>query len=106
MSYLALVVRKRAPLAGWEIARDRHKRYQFNNHPVLVSGTGEIHNFLPDCIWISAGASLRGVRGSSDDAMAVYARELIEQLNEGGRAAGMVPEPAFEIEDVRDEPGG
>ena len=108
VSYLAAVVRKRVPLARWEIARDRHKRYQFNNHPVLVRGTGEIHNFLPDRIWISAGASLRGVRESPEDVMAVYARRLIEQLNgsDGGAAEPMVPEPAFEIEDVRDEPGG
>lgn len=108
MSYLAAAVRKRAPLVRWEMARDRHKRYHFNNHPVLVSGTGEVHNFLPDRLWISAGASLRGVRESPEDAMAVYARRLIEQLNEGdGRAAEpMVPGPAFEIEDVRDEPGG
>ncbi|HEX9229430.1 MAG TPA: hypothetical protein VF885_22760, partial [Arthrobacter sp.] len=102
------MVRKRASLERWEISRDRHKRYQFNNHPVLVSGTGEIHNFLPDRIWISAGASLRGGRESPEDEMAVYARRLIEQLNEGdgGAAEPMVPEPAFEIEDVRDEPGG
>jgi hypothetical protein len=108
VSYLAAVVRERAPLARWEIARDRHKRYQFNNHPVLVSGTGEIHNFLPDRLWISAGAALRGVRESPEDAMAVYARRLIDQLNEGdgGTAGTMEPEPPFEIEEVRDEPGG
>jgi hypothetical protein len=108
VSYLAAVVQNRAPLARWEIARDRHKRYQFNNHPVLVSGTGEIHNFLPDRLWVSAGAALRGVRESPDDTMAVYARRLIKQLNEGddGIAEAGVQGPPFEIEDVRDEPGG
>lgn len=108
VSYLAAVVQELAPLARWELARDRHKRYQFNNHPVLVSGTGEIHNFLPDLLWVSAGAALRGVRESPEDAMAVYARRLIEQLNEGdgGTAEATVLEPPFEIEDVRDEPGG
>ena len=40
--------------------------------------------------------------------MAVYARRLIDQLNEGdgGTAGTMEPEPPFEIEEVRDEPGG
>lgn len=40
--------------------------------------------------------------------MAVYARRLIEQLNEGdgGTVDAMEAGPLFEIEDVRDEPGG
>lgn len=39
--------------------------------------------------------------------MAVYVRELIGELREGGGPAeAMVPEPAFEIEEVGDEPGG
>lgn len=108
VSYLAAVVRDRAPRARWEIARHRIKRYQFNNHPVLVSGTGEIHHFLPELLAVDARAALRGARESPDDTVAEYARELIAQLNEGESvAAGMTePEPAFEIEDVRDEPGG
>ena len=108
VSYLAAVVQERAPLARWGIARDPHKRYAYNNHPVLVSGTGENHNFLPGLSTVDARAALRGVRDSPDDTMAVYARRLIEQLNEGdgGTAEATVLEPAFEIEDVRDEPGG
>ncbi|MDP9983689.1 hypothetical protein J2W14_003112 [Pseudarthrobacter oxydans] len=108
VSYLAAVVLDRAPLARWEIARDRHKRYQFNNHPVLVSGTGESHNFLPGFPMVHACGVLLGVRESPDDTMAVYARDLIEQLNEGdgGIAEATPAEPPFEIEDVRDEPGG
>lgn len=108
VSYLAAVVRNGAPLARWEIARDRHKRYVYNNHPVLVSGTGESHNFLPGFPMVQACGVLLGVRESPDDTIAVYARELIEQLNEGdGCTAEATPaEPLFEIEDVRDEPGG
>ena len=108
VSYLAAVVRDRAPSARWEIARDRHKRYHYNNHPVLVSGTGEIHNFLPGFPMVHACGVLLGVRESPDDTIAVYARELIEQLNEGGggTAETMEPESPFEIEDVREEPGG
>lgn len=108
VSYLAAVVRDRAPLARWEIARDRHKRYAYNNHPVLVSGAGEDHNFLPGLPVVSARAALRGSRESPDDAMASYARRLIDRLNEGdsGATKAMEPEPPFEIEDVRDEQGG
>ena len=108
VSYLAAVVRDRAPLARWEIARDRHKRYAYNNHPVLVSGTGEDHNFLPGLPAVSARAALRGTRESPDDAMAAYARRLIDRLNEGdgGTSGTKEPERPFEIEDVRDEPGG
>lgn len=108
VSYLAAVVRKRAPLARWAIARDPHKRYAYNNHPALVSGTGENHNFLPGLSTVDARAALRRVRASPEDTMAVYARRLIEQLNEGdgGTAGTMEPEPPFEIEEVREEPGG
>lgn len=47
VSYLGAVIQERAPEARWEIARHRIKRYLFNNHPVLVSGKGKDHNFLP-----------------------------------------------------------
>ena len=63
VSYLAAVVRERAPLARWEIARHRIKRYVYNNHPVLVSGTGESHNFLPGVLMVDACGVLLGVRG-------------------------------------------
>lgn len=108
VSYLAAIVQDRAPLARWETARHPVKRYAYNNHPVLVSGTGGSHNFLPEVLMVDACGALLGVRESPEDAMAVYARELIEQLNEagGGTAEATVVEPAFEIEDVRDEPGG
>ena len=108
VSYVAAVVRDRAPLARWEIARDPHKRYHYNNHPVLVSGTGENHNFLPGLAVVSARGALLGVRESPDDTMAVYVRRLIDRLNEGGggTVGTMESEPPFEIEDVRDEPGG
>ena len=111
VSYLASVVRGRAPLARWEIARHRVKRYAYNNHPVLVSGKGENHNFLPGLPVVYARTTLRGTRESPDDTIASFALGLIEQLNE---AVGSVaeaaeagePEPLFEVEDVRDEPGG
>ncbi len=47
VSYLAAVVQQHAPLARWEVARHPIKRYAYNKHPVLVSGKGEDHNFLP-----------------------------------------------------------
>lgn len=108
VSYLAAVVRERAPLARWETAHHRIKRYAYNKHPVLVSGKGEIHNFLPGLPVVDARAVLHGVRESPDDEMATYARSLIEQLNNpvGDTAEIMEPEPLFEVEDVRDEPGG
>lgn len=108
VSYLASVVRDHAPLARWEIARDRHKRYAYNNHPVLVSGKGEVHNFLPGLPVVYARTTLRGTRESPDDTIAAYARRLVENLNEaeGGIVEALEAEPLFEIEDVRDEPGG
>lgn len=108
VSYLAAVVLDRAPLARWEIARDSHKRYFYNNHPVLVSGTGEDHNFLPGFPVVSARAALLGLRESPDDAIARYARELIERLNRPmeGAVEAMEPEPLFEVEETSDEPGG
>lgn len=108
VSYLVAVIRHHAPLARWEIAHHRVKRYQFNNHPVLVSGTGEIHHFLPELPAVDARAALLGIRESPDDTMAEYARELIDQLNqaEGVTAEPRIPEPLVEVEDIRDEPGG
>ena len=63
---------------------------------------------MPGLPVVSARAALRGSRESPDDAMASYARRLIDRLNEGdsGATKAMEPEPPFEIEDVRDEPGG
>uniref|UniRef100_UPI000B41EB94 hypothetical protein n=1 Tax=Arthrobacter globiformis TaxID=1665 RepID=UPI000B41EB94 len=83
VSYLGDVVQQRAPGARWEIAHHRIKRYHLNKHPVLVSGTGEDHHFLPDLPRARAHGNLTGFRESPDDAMAVYARGLIEQLNRG-----------------------
>lgn len=108
VSYLAAMVRDHAPLARWEIARDSRKRYFYNNRPVLVSGTGEDHNFLPGFPVTSARAALLGVRESPDDAIAAYARELIGRLNEPVEGTVEVgePEPPFEAEDTSGEPGG
>ncbi|KRE50928.1 hypothetical protein ASG92_26260 [Arthrobacter sp. Soil736] len=108
VSYLAAVVKDRAPAARWEIARSPIKRYVHNNHPVLVSGAGEKHNFLPGLPMAHACGALLGVRESPEDAIAVYARRLIEQLNEaeGVTAEPLKPEPLVEVEDIRDEAGG
>ena len=108
VSYVAAVVQERAPLARWEVARHPIKRYAYNNHPVLVSGKGADHNFLPGLPVVSARAALRSALESPDDAMAAYARRLIDRLNDvdGGTAETAEPEPPFEIEEVRDEPGG
>lgn len=108
VSYLAEVVQDRVPSARWEVARHSYERYAYNNHPVLVSGKGEDHNFLPGLPVVSARAALRSALESPDDAMAAYARRLIDRLNdvEGGTAETAEPEPPFEIEEVRDEPGG
>lgn len=107
VSYLAAVVQKRAPGARWEIARHRIKRYQFNNHPVLVSGKGDIHHFLPELLAVDARAALLGVRESPEDTIAMYAREMIEQLNEAEGVIEKSPklEPVVEVEDIRDERG-
>lgn len=108
VSYLAEVVQERAPLARWDFASHRVKGYLLNKHPVLVSGAGEVHNFLPMIPLIDARGVLHGVREPSDEAMLDYARRLIDNLNGPGENtdALMEPEPLFEVEDVRDEPGG
>jgi hypothetical protein len=108
VSYLADVVQERAPLARWEFARHRNKGYLLNKHPVLVSGKGETHNFLPSLPLIDARGVLRGAREPRDDTMADHARRLIDQLNGPDEDTGWLtePEPPFEIEEIRDEPGG
>jgi hypothetical protein len=108
VSYLAEVVQERAPLARWVVARHSIERYAYNNHPVLVSGKGGEHNFLPGLPVVSARAALRSALESPDDAMKDYALRLIERLNgtEEIPAAPMEAEPPFEVEEVRDEPGG
>ena len=84
VSYLAEVVQARSPLARWEFARHRIKGYLLNKHPVLVSGTGETHNFLPSLPLIDARGVLHGARESRDDTMADHARRIIDQLNGPG----------------------
>lgn len=106
VSYLAAVVQKRAPSARWTIARHRIKRYMHNNHPCLVSGKGEIHNFLPGLPSADAHAILHGTRESPDDTIAKYARALIAQLNRGDSPADeemAEDEPLVEVEDLGDD---
>lgn len=107
VSYLAAVVLDHVPPARWEIARDRIKRYHLNNHPVLVSGKGEIHNFLPDVPWPMRAPRSAGRGNHRVDTIAAYARGLIEQLGPaaGGAAGPVAPEPVLEVEDIRDETG-
>ena len=108
VSYLAAVVQERAPLARWEFARHRVKGYLLNKHPVLVSGSGETHNFLPSLPLIDARGVLHGAREPRDDAMADHARRIIEQLNGPDENTDWLhePEPPFEIEEVREGPDG
>lgn len=108
VSYLAVVVQERAPLARWEFARHRVKGYLLNKHPVLVSGSGETHNFLPSLPLIDARGVLHGAREPRDDAMADHARRIIEQLNGPDENTDWLyePEPPFEIEEVREGPDG
>jgi hypothetical protein len=106
VSYLGAAVQERAPEARWEIARHRIKRYHLNNHPVLVGGAGEDHNFLPWLLSGAAHASLSGVRESPDDTIAKYARGVIEQLNRGDSPADeemAEEEPLVEVEDLGDD---
>lgn len=106
VSYLGDVVRQGAPEARWAIARHRIKRYHLNNHPVLVSGASEDHNFLPGLPMVHAHGSLTGFRESPDDTMAEYARSLIKQLNQGDRPDDeemAEEEPLVEVEDLGDD---
>ncbi|TPV50070.1 hypothetical protein FJ661_12235 [Pseudarthrobacter phenanthrenivorans] len=106
VSYLAGVVQQHAPQARWEIAHHRIKRYHLNKHPVLVSGTGEDHNYLPGLPRVHAYGSLTGVRESPDDTMAEYARRLIERLNQGDQPDDeemAEDEPLVEVEDLGDD---
>jgi hypothetical protein len=78
----------------------------YNNHPCLVSGKGDIHNFLPDLPSAEAHASIRGSRETPDDKIARYARRLIEQLNLGDSTADeemAEEEPLLEVEDLGDD---
>lgn len=109
VSYLAAVMQRHAPSARWEIARHRIKRYAYNNHPVLVSGNGENHNFLPGLPAGDARANLRGVRESPDDSIAQYARVNIASLNRAERYAdedvlGEGDEPLVEVGDLGEDP--
>jgi hypothetical protein len=106
VSYLGDVVQQRAPEARWEIAHHRIKRYHLNKHPVLVSGAGEDHHFLPDLPRARAHGDLTGFRESPDDTMAEYARGLIEHLNRGDHPADEEmadEEPLVEVEDLGDD---
>lgn len=106
VSYLGEVVQQHAPEARWEIAHHRIRRYHLNKHPVLVSGTGEDHNYLPGLPRVHAYSSLTGFRESPDDTMANYARRLIEQLNQGDRPDDdemAEDEPLVEVEDLGDD---
>lgn len=108
VSYLATVIRNHAPSARWEIARHRIKRYAANNHPVLVSGTGENHNFLPGVPQVNAQAVLLGIRESPDDKIARYARAVIDSLNradnEAGEGTAGGDEPLVEVKDLGEDP--
>ncbi|TDL32126.1 hypothetical protein [Arthrobacter nitrophenolicus] len=107
VSYLGDVVQQHASEARWEIAQHRIKRYHLNKHPVLVSGTGEDHHFLPDLVRARAHGNLTGFRVSPDDDIANYARGLIEQLNCGDQPAEdeemAEDEPLVEVEDLGDD---
>lgn len=104
VSYLADVVRAHAPSARWEIARHPVKRYAANNHPVLVSGSGDIHNYLPAIPVSEARALLRGMREVPDDEIASYARTVIDGLNAQSSGVAEDPgggdEPLVEVEDL------
>lgn len=106
VSYLGDVVQQRAPEARWEIAHHRIKRYHLNKHPVLVSGTGEDHHHLPNLPRVRACSHLTGFRESPDDALATYARGLIEHLNRGDQPSYeemAEDEPLVEVEDLGDD---
>ena len=85
VSYVAAVVQDRAPLARWEIARHPHQALRLQQPPGPRQRQGREHNFLPGLPVVSARAALRRVRESPDDAMAEYARRLIDRLNERRR---------------------
>jgi hypothetical protein len=106
VSYLAVVIRDHAPSARWETARHRIKRYAYNNHPVLVSGTGENY-FLPEIPASAARALLLGLREVPDDEIARDARAVIAELNAGDGGAEEDPagtdEPLVEVEDLGED---
>lgn len=115
VSYLAAVVLDHVPAARWEIARHRTKSFVYKNYPVLVSGTGENHNFLPGGPAGGARGTLLGAQKRSDGLVARYAQFLIEDLHQAEdvtaqtqdvTAQTVEPEPLFEVEETRDEPGG
>lgn len=104
VSYLADVVRAHAPSARWETVRHPIKRYAYNNHPVLGSGNGDIHAFLPGIPASDARALLRGMREVPDDVIAKYASSVIEELNAEGSGVNQEidtgDEPLVEIKDL------
>jgi hypothetical protein len=107
VSYLGDVVQRHVPEARWEIAHHRIKRYHLNKHPVLVTGSGEDHHHLPGLPRVQAYSHLTGYRESPGDAMASYARRLIETLNRGdhpGEEEELAEdEPIVEVEDLGED---
>lgn len=105
VSYLGDVVQQHAPETRWEIAHHRIKRYHLNKHPVMVSGTGEDHHYLPGLPRVRAYSHLTGLRESPDDTMAEYARGLIERLNQGDSPDEEMAEeePLVVVEDLGDD---
>ncbi len=102
VSYLGVVIQTHAPTARWEIARHRIRRYVVNQHPVLVSGGGENHCFLPGVPQSHACGLLRGMSEVPDDTIANYARGTIDYLNAEGRTDEdpAADEPLAEVEDL------
>ena len=102
VSYLGVVIQAHAPTARWEVARHRIRRYVVNQHPVLVSGVGGNHCFLPMVPQGAASALLRGMREVPDDSIASYARSTIDYLNAEGRTDEdpAEDEPLVEVEDL------
>lgn len=107
LSYLAVLVVDRAPRAQWKIAHHRIKRYA-HNHPVLSRDGDDADYFLPGVLAVNARATLNGVRESPEDSMASYALAIIGYMNKAEESTDELAEeePLFEVEDVRDEPGG
>jgi hypothetical protein len=107
VSYLAVLIPQHAPTARWAIAQHRIRRYAWDKHPVLVSGTGGNHKFLAGIPAPAARALLLGMREVPDDEIARYARAVIDDLNAGDRAAdddsAVENEPLVEVEDLGED---
>lgn len=101
ISYICTVVQRGAPGARWRLGFDRHKRYIWQNHPVLATDGEEVPvaAFVPG----AARGHASGRHPSDDDKLARAAAAAIERLNGLDEETVSGAEPLIEVENLGDD---